>query len=137
MALSEKIKSLRKKTGLSQTELSKQIDVSMTTIRRWESGERVPDADELLKLAVTLNTKVSYLVGETDTFPNLENVHATAVDHSIANVNGTVNASERVIVFEYGEGENKRRLVFPRETPGEIIAQAINAAIDRNFKDER
>jgi transcriptional regulator with XRE-family HTH domain len=131
MGLSERIKLLRKQIGLSQTKLSQKVDVSMTTVRRWESGERSPNADELLKLAATLNTKVSCLMGEIEELNTLENVRATATNNSIANVNGTVNSTERNVVFECGKGKSKIRLTFPIETPGELIAQAINAAIAR------
>lgn len=47
----KKIKELRKKQGISQNELAKQINVAQNTISRWESGERVVDADSLKKLA--------------------------------------------------------------------------------------
>jgi transcriptional regulator with XRE-family HTH domain len=40
----------------------------MSTLRRWESGERVPDANDLKQLATALETSVAYLLmDETDT----------------------------------------------------------------------
>lgn len=43
---------VRNKLGLSQTELSKRIDVSLDTIRNWEQGKRSPTgaAKALLKI---------------------------------------------------------------------------------------
>ena len=65
MRLGERIKKARKGKG-TQAELAEQIGVHEMTIRRWESGERYPDADMLQKLSVALGTSISYLVGETD-----------------------------------------------------------------------
>ncbi len=43
---------IRAKTGLSQISFSKQIGVSVATLRNWEQGRRVPDgpAQVLLRL---------------------------------------------------------------------------------------
>jgi putative transcriptional regulator len=43
---------IRAKTGLSQLSFSKQIGVSVATLRNWEQGRRVPDgpAQVLLRL---------------------------------------------------------------------------------------
>jgi transcriptional regulator with XRE-family HTH domain len=66
--LCEKIKTKRKSVGFSQTMLAQNVDVSMSTVRRWETGDRLPDANELSRLAAALNTSVAYLLGESD-FP--------------------------------------------------------------------
>jgi transcriptional regulator with XRE-family HTH domain len=66
MELCEKIRTKRKKIGFSQKGLAGKAGVSMSTVRRWESGERNPGSDELIKLAAVLDTSVSYLLGETD-----------------------------------------------------------------------
>lgn len=68
--LSEKIKKLRKKKGMSQDELAIKIHVVRQTVSRWENGLSVPDADELILLAETLNVSVNELLGmekENDT----------------------------------------------------------------------
>jgi putative transcriptional regulator len=43
---------IRAKTGLSQTNFSRQIGVSVATLRNWEQGRRVPDgpAQVLLRM---------------------------------------------------------------------------------------
>ena len=63
---SERMKRLRKGRGLNQNELAKQIGVSVDSVRRWEWGHRLPDVDELCRMAQVLKTTVSYLSGETD-----------------------------------------------------------------------
>ena len=52
----------RKKTGLSQSNLSKLIGVSFSTLRRWESGEREPRASDIQKLCTVLEVTESELL---------------------------------------------------------------------------
>ena len=52
--LSERIKTLRKKKGMSQEELALELHVVRQTISKWENALSVPDADELIHLAETL-----------------------------------------------------------------------------------
>ena len=51
----ERLKRVRKKTGLSQEDLAHKLELSTMTIRRWESGERQPRLEEIQKLAKALH----------------------------------------------------------------------------------
>ncbi len=51
MELKEKLVDLRKKKGLSQTELAEAINVSRQAISRWEVGSAIPSADNLVWLS--------------------------------------------------------------------------------------
>jgi transcriptional regulator with XRE-family HTH domain len=62
--LGARIRDFRKSQGFTQQSLADAVGVSMHSIFRWESGERVPDAEDLAKLAEVLGTTVSYLMGE-------------------------------------------------------------------------
>ena len=61
--LSENIKSLRKQNGYSQETLANQLNVVRQTISKWETGQSVPDADMLEKLAAVFEVPVSTLLG--------------------------------------------------------------------------
>ena len=63
--LSENLQNLRKARGLSQEELAERIHVVRQTVSKWEKGLSVPDADLLIRLADTLDTSVSTLLGGT------------------------------------------------------------------------
>jgi transcriptional regulator with XRE-family HTH domain len=52
--------------GMSQKKLADMVDVSMSTVRRWEDAKRKPNFDEIIKLAVILRYKPTYLLGESD-----------------------------------------------------------------------
>ena len=64
LSLGEKLKLLRKKTGMTQRELADKIPISFSTFRRWEKNEHAPDYKFLKKLAEILGTSVAYLSGE-------------------------------------------------------------------------
>lgn len=61
--LSERIKTLRKKKGMSQEELALEVHVVRQTISKWENALSVPDADELIHLAKALEVSVNSLLG--------------------------------------------------------------------------
>jgi putative transcriptional regulator len=43
MAFSDQIKSIRKKLNVSQDQLAKELNVSFSTINRWENGHTIPN----------------------------------------------------------------------------------------------
>lgn len=61
--LSERIKTLRKKKGMSQEELALEVHVVRQTISKWENALSVPDADELIHLAKALEVSGNSLLG--------------------------------------------------------------------------
>ena len=61
-----RIKSLRKKKGLTQRELSALVGVSFSTLRRWEVYELQPRADEISRLAEVLGCNEYELVHESE-----------------------------------------------------------------------
>lgn len=68
------LKKLRKEKGLSQVQLGKLMFVNNSTITRWESGNRLPDAAMISRLASVLEVDVSTLLStaaESDESPNI------------------------------------------------------------------
>ena len=71
--LNENIRLIRKAKGLSQEELAIKLNVVRQTISKWEKGMSVPDSEQLIKIAVILETTVSELLGtqvENEKEPN-------------------------------------------------------------------
>lgn len=60
-----RIKELRRKANLTQTELSARIGVSLSTLSYWESGKRNPRNVYLPRIAHELNCSVDELYGES------------------------------------------------------------------------
>ena len=70
----ENLKRFRTAKGLSQRELAEQIYVARSTIARWESGSRLPDAVIISRLAQCLDTDVNTLISsalESDDAPKV------------------------------------------------------------------
>ena len=55
MDISTRIRELRKKQELNQFELAEATEVSVDSVRRWESKKQYPRADELSRLSSVLN----------------------------------------------------------------------------------
>lgn len=60
--LSKQITNLRKKQGMSQSQLAKELNVSPSTIGMYEQGRRVPELKILLAMAKLFNVSLDYLV---------------------------------------------------------------------------
>ena len=59
----ENLRLKRKERGLSQEELASRLHVVRQTVSKWEKGMSVPDSEQLIKIAVILETTVSELLG--------------------------------------------------------------------------
>ncbi len=66
ISFGKKIAALRKELKLSQTELAKKLNTSVSVISRYERDEMAPSIDTAKKLAALLNTSVGYLLGESE-----------------------------------------------------------------------
>lgn len=66
MTIGSRIKKCRLSLHLNQTELSKQLNLSPRMVSFYESNERIPPADILIKLAQVFNVSTDYLLGLCD-----------------------------------------------------------------------
>ena len=60
----EKLKMLRKKQGLTQTELGEKVGVKQNTFTNWENGKREPNFENLSMLACIFNVSIDYLLSD-------------------------------------------------------------------------
>ena len=61
-----RLKELRKERGISQLKLAMELNTNQNTISRYETGEREPGINELIRLADYFNVSVDYLLERTD-----------------------------------------------------------------------
>ncbi|MBB1327382.1 helix-turn-helix transcriptional regulator [Pseudoalteromonas sp. SR45-1] len=66
MAFPERLESLRKERGMTQQVLADAIQVHVSQIRRYESGNTQPTLDVLRKLAIALAVSADLLVFDKD-----------------------------------------------------------------------
>lgn len=59
----ERLKELRLEKGLSTTALGKILNVSNSTISRWESGIIIPSIEHLYNIAKYFDVSADYLIG--------------------------------------------------------------------------
>lgn len=64
MLFNEKLKMLRKESGLTQEELAEKLNVSRQAITKWESGDGTPDIENLKQISILFNTRIDELVKE-------------------------------------------------------------------------
>ena len=64
------LKALRKKSGLTQAELAFTVGVHETSIRRWETGDRLPNAEYVKKLAEALHVNEQQLFRDEASRPS-------------------------------------------------------------------
>ena len=62
----ERIKQLRKKKGISQSELAEVIGVKNNTVSTWERGTRKPDFEALNLLSDYFEVSFEYILGSGD-----------------------------------------------------------------------
>lgn len=62
--VSEKIYTLRRKSGLSQEQLAEKIGVSRQTVSKWENGAALPELEKLITLAQCFHVTLDELTGE-------------------------------------------------------------------------
>lgn len=62
----KKVKQLRKEQSMTQEHLADLLNVSRTTVVRYEKGECEPDIATLIKLADIFNISLDYLLGRTE-----------------------------------------------------------------------
>lgn len=71
---SNTLRRLRNKRGLSQQALADKMFVTRSSVSRWESGSRLPDAVMMARLAEVLSVDINVLlsaVEQSDEYPNV------------------------------------------------------------------
>ena len=79
MALSEKLYTLRRKSGLSQEQLAEQLNVSRQAISKREAGQSIPESDNLLSISNYFHVSLDYLMKEEtqDTISEKEQINTS------------------------------------------------------------
>ena len=62
----ERLKELRKQSGVKKCQCQRKIGYSGDTFWRWENGKIIPNGKALIDLATFFDVSVDYLLGLTD-----------------------------------------------------------------------
>lgn len=64
MILADKITELRKRSGWSQEELARQLNVSRQSVSKWEGAQSIPDISKILQMSRLFGVTTDYLLKE-------------------------------------------------------------------------
>ena len=95
MLFADTLKKLRTEKRLSQNDIAKRMYVTPTTVSRWESGHRLPDAAMIARLSDVLDTDVNVLLNAAA--QSNENPIVIMVDDNKVILNGGMPIIEEVI----------------------------------------
>jgi transcriptional regulator with XRE-family HTH domain len=68
MAFGDRLKIARERLNLSRDVLAQKLGLSYSAIAKYESNDRFPDDETLVKMSETLNVSTDYLFGRTNAF---------------------------------------------------------------------
>lgn len=66
-SLADRIKQLRTRAGLTQSDIARTLGISRSGVNAWEMGLTVPSTQYIVELAKTLCVSTDYLLGLDDT----------------------------------------------------------------------
>jgi transcriptional regulator with XRE-family HTH domain len=70
-ALSERLKTSRENRNLKQNKIADMLDIHNSTLAKYESGDREPDTDTLIRLAELYEVSLEWLIaGKSSQLPN-------------------------------------------------------------------
>lgn len=108
----ERIKSLRKRQGMTQTQLARVLGLSQQAVGKWETGNSAPDQATLQRLADIFDVSIDFLLGrpEAGVFP-FRNLTA---EYQIP-VLGTVKAGYDALAYQEDLGTEPATVKNPEE----------------------
>ena len=71
MKFNENLKYLRKQANLTQEQLAEELNVSRQAITKWESGQSMPDIENLIELSYIFSVTIDSLVGDIESKSSL------------------------------------------------------------------
>ena len=109
MEFSERLKDLRKQTGLTQVDVAEKLGISQPAYASWERGVKKPTQDNLVKIPQILNVSVDYLVGNSEeNLDELDNIELLFRMNS----KGLTDSEKAIFKKELIEFMEERKKVF-------------------------
>ncbi len=119
MPIGDRIKELRIKLRLSQSELGDRVDTDSTIISRWETNRVRPGQKYIVRLAQALNTSTDYLLCDTD---DPAPPQGSSQMESPAEERSVVEKSRGKLTYTFKDGE---KLELPDTDKGYALFEKI------------
>ena len=100
--IGDKIKELRKKSKITQAELSDSINIGQSTLANFENGKRTIPIDIIIQLAQFFNVSADYLLGlstSPDACKTIYGEQLSAEEKEIVEAYRTINADGKRILL--------------------------------------
>ena len=68
---SQRLNEIRKSRGITAQQMADHLSMGLRAYRNYESGDRFPSPDALVKIADYLNTSIDYLLGRDEYLKSL------------------------------------------------------------------
>ena len=88
----EKIKILRNKYNLTQTDIAKKLGITRSSVNAWEMGISIPSTQYIVELAQLFNVSSDYLLGISKT--STINVNGLS-EEEIATLHGVISCFKK------------------------------------------
>lgn len=73
--IADRIKELREKNGMTQSDLARKLSITRSAINAWEMGISVPSTQYIVELALLFKTSTDFILDMTDDlFINITNL---------------------------------------------------------------
>lgn len=133
MKLGEKIKEARKNVGLTQAELAERLCVSRQAVTKWESGQGIPDVENLRMLAGVLDVSIDFLLDEGEDFNKA--VIKEQIELSDYKKEGKLRSKQEAVVYEkYSSCEIIPLLAKKKSTKSQkIVSELLGWVFDAPF----
>lgn len=107
MEFNEKLQELRKKKGLTQEELAKELFVSRTAISKWESGRGYPNIDSFKEISRFFGVSIDELICHDEIITAAENEKQETIGSYTALICGVLDFLNVLLLFipVFGNGE--------------------------------
>ncbi|MDD3139391.1 MAG: helix-turn-helix transcriptional regulator [Lachnospiraceae bacterium] len=102
MHFSDTLKILRESKDVTQQDLAKYLSVSRTTITGYETRNREPDYDKLMRLASYFGVSVDYLIGN-DSSNSYQKYIEKDVDSTVISQYRKLTLESKISTMEYIE----------------------------------
>ena len=100
----KKLRELRMEKGYNQERMAMELNVSQTTISAFETGERRPDTDMLVRIARYFDVSTDYLLGLTEVKKPLTTQEVSADESNLIHLYRRLSKINKEKVFSYTQG---------------------------------
>lgn len=135
MTFAEKLKELRKQNGISQEQLAEKIYVSRQAITKWESGNGIPDIENLISISNLFNESIDSLLSEEKSLISKhEFLYESRTEYDLDSpkkIDLKLGTAHEVIIEKT---KDEKIIVIAASNKLNYIAQQVKVKIEENKK---